>query len=284
MCGKTYFWSAEGQVLLVVGSFETKSQPARRWWCWIGSPMQGTRSRLQPVWGDSRFQFVEGDIADRTLVSELLQNSQPRAVVNFAAESHVDRSIEGPASFVQTNVVGTSVLLQACLDHWNQLEPATKRLFRFLQISTDEVFGSLGNEGQFTETSPYQPNSPYAASKAAADHLTRSFGHTFGLPVLVSHCTNNFGPYQFPEKLIPRMILNALNGETLPVYGAGENVRDWIFVGDHCEALKLILADGRPGEAYAIGANQECKNIDLVREIVDLLVQFSKDLPMHPVD
>src|SRR5690606_28976780 len=201
--------------------------------------------------------FVQGDIGDRTLVSQLLSKHQPDAIINFAAESHVDRSIDGPAAFIQTNVVGTLALLECARDYWRELPQDRKEAFRFLHVSTDEVYGSLGEEGLFTETTPYAPNSPDSASKAASDHLVRAFHHTYGLPVLTTNCSNNYGPYQFPEKLIPLVIAKAVAGEPLPVYGDGKNVRDWLSVGDRCAAFRTVLARGRAVETYNVGGNAE---------------------------
>ena len=215
--------------------------------------------------------FAEGDIGDRNLVSRLLAEHWPDAVVNFAAESHVDRSIDGPGAFIQTNVVGTLGLLEASRDYWKALDGERREHFRFLHVSTDEVYGSLGDTGKFTETTPYAPNSPYSASKAASDHLVRAFHHTYGLPVLTTNCSNNYGPYHFPEKLIPLVIARALAGEPLPVYGDGKNVRDWLFVGDHCSAIRTVLAKGRVGETYNVGGNAEKQNIEVVRTICALL-------------
>lgn len=215
--------------------------------------------------------FVHGDIGDRTLVERLLAAHRPDAVVNFAAESHVDRSIDGPAAFVQTNVVGTLALLEAVRDYWKALDGDAKDAFRFLHVSTDEVYGTLGDTGLFTETTPYAPNSPYSASKAASDHLVRAFHHTYGLPVVTTNCSNNYGPYHFPEKLIPLVIAKALAGEPLPIYGDGKQVRDWLFVTDHCEAIRTVLARGRVGETYNIGGNAEKQNIEVVRAICALL-------------
>ena len=217
--------------------------------------------------------FVHGDIGDRALVARLLAEHRPDAVVNFAAESHVDRSIDGPAAFVQTNVVGTLSLLEAVRDYWKALEGEARDAFRFLHVSTDEVYGTLGETGLFTETTPYAPNSPYSASKAASDHLVRAFHHTYGLPVLTTNCSNNYGPYHFPEKLIPLVIAKALAGEPLPVYGDGKQVRDWLFVTDHCEAIRTVLAKGRVGETYNVGGNAEKQNIEVVKTICALLDQ-----------
>ena len=227
----------------------------------------GNPETLASLRSDPNHRFVHGDIADGRLVEQLLTEHRPRAIINFAAESHVDRSIDGPAAFVQTNVVGTLVLLEAARDYWKSLPEGGRAEFRFLHVSTDEVYGSLDDDGYFTEISPYAPNSPYSASKAASDHLVRAFHRTYGLPVLTTHCSNNYGPYQFPDKLIPLMILKAMAGEPLPVYGDGGNVRDWLYVTDHCAALARVLASGRVGETYNIGGNAELRNLDVVREI-----------------
>jgi len=218
--------------------------------------------------------FVRGDIGDHQLVAALLRSHRPGAIVNFAAESHVDRSIDAPAEFVQTNVVGTLNLLECARDYWQSLEPRARDAFRFLHVSTDEVYGSLGAEGLFTETTPYAPNSPYSASKAASDHLVRAFHHTYGLPTLTTNCSNNYGPFQFPEKLIPLTIQKALAGEALPVYGDGRNIRDWLFVGDHCSAIQRVLEAGRVGETYNVGGNAEQENITVVKAICTLLDQY----------
>ncbi|GAB6195212.1 dTDP-glucose 4,6-dehydratase [Lysobacter xanthus] len=231
----------------------------------------GNRDTLASLDADPNHVFVQGDIGDAALVARLLAEHRPDAVVNFAAESHVDRSIDGPAAFVHTNVVGTLALLEAARDYWRSLEGAAGDAFRFLHVSTDEVYGSLGDTGKFAETTPYAPNSPYSASKAASDHLVRAFHHTYGLPVLTTNCSNNYGPYQFPEKLIPLIIARALKGEPLPVYGDGRNVRDWLFVGDHCTAIARVLEAGRVGETYNVGGNAERENIEVVRAICRLL-------------
>jgi dTDP-glucose 4,6-dehydratase len=256
----------------------------------------GSRASLRSLADDARHVFVHGDICDRALVRRLLERHRPRAIVHFAAESHVDRSIEGPAEFVQTNVTGTFCLLEEARPHWEKLPARERDGFRFLHVSTDEVYGSLGpDEPPFTEETPYAPNSPYAASKAAADHLVRAYHHTYGLPTLTTNCSNNYGPYQFPEKLIPLMIRNALAGEPLPVYGDGQNVRDWLYVLDHCDAVRLVLEKGRIGETYNIGGESERRNIDLVRTLCALLdeasprrtgchaelITFVKDRPGH---
>lgn len=217
------------------------------------------------------YVFVKGDIADREFVSSLLTKHEPAGVLHLAAESHVDRSIANAEDFIRTNVVGTYSMLEATRAYWNSLPAEQNSLFRFLHVSTDEVFGSLGEEGYFSEETPYAPNSPYAASKAASDHFVRAFRHTYGLPTVITNCSNNYGPYQFPEKMIPLMILNALSGRSLPVYGDGSNVRDWIHVEDHCRAVKLAFEKGKPGEVYAVGGGNERRNIDLVNQICTIL-------------
>ncbi|HZX80675.1 MAG TPA: dTDP-glucose 4,6-dehydratase [Lysobacter sp.] len=231
----------------------------------------GNLDTLAGLDGDAGHVFVQGDIGDAELVARLLAEHRPDAVINFAAESHVDRSIDGPAAFVQTNVVGTLSLLERTRDYWRSLEGPARDAFRFLHVSTDEVYGTLGETGKFTETTPYAPNSPYSASKAASDHLVRAFHHTYGLPVLTTNCSNNYGPYQFPEKLIPLIIARALAGEALPVYGDGRNVRDWLYVGDHCSAIARVLEAGRVGETYNVGGDAERENIEVVRVICRLL-------------
>jgi len=231
----------------------------------------GNPDTLASTRGKTDHVFVEGDIGDRALVARLLDEHRPFAIVNFAAESHVDRSIDGPADFVQTNVVGTLALLEASLAYWRASPLEQQDAFRFLQVSTDEVYGSLGPIGRFSEESPYQPNSPYSASKAASDHLVRAFHHTYGLPTLTTNCSNNYGPYQFPEKLIPLMIQKALAGEALPVYGDGRNVRDWLYVKDHCAAIRRVLEIGRVGEVYNVGGDAERENIHVVKTICALL-------------
>jgi dTDP-glucose 4,6-dehydratase len=242
----------------------------------------GNLDSLGPALNDPRHLFVQGDIGDRALVGKLLNEHQPRAIINLAAESHVDRSIESPATFVETNVDGTFQLLQAARAYWQQLDEPRRKTFRLLHVSTDEVYGSLGPQGHFTETSPYAPNSPYSASKAAADHFVRAFFHTYGLPVITTNCSNNYGPCQFPEKLIPLMILNALEGKPLPVYGDGQNVRDWLFVEDHCRALLAALERGTPGEVYNVGGNCEQTNLSLVEKLCDTVDQLRPDLPHGP--
>ena len=256
----------------------------------------GNLRNLEAVRGDARHVFVRGDIRDRALVRQLLSRHAPRAIVHFAAESHVDRSILGSAEFIEANIVGTWSLLEEARAYWESLAGDARAGFRFLHVSTDEVYGSLGpGDPAFRETTPYAPNSPYAASKAAADHLVRAYHHTYGLPTLTSNCSNNYGPFQFPEKLIPLVIRNALAGEELPVYGDGEQVRDWLFVLDHCDALRTILAAGRPGETYNVGGGSERRNIDVVRALCALLdearprrsgsyaeqIRFVKDRPGH---
>lgn len=232
----------------------------------------GNPNNLSAFDDDRRHVFVKGDIGSGNLVSKLLTDCQPQAVVNFAAETHVDRSIHGPAEFIQTNVVATLNLLQEVRSYYERLAPEHQKEFRFLHVSTDEVYGSLGpDERAFSESAQYAPNSPYAASKAASDHLMRAFHHTYGLPILTTNCSNNYGAYQFPEKLIPLVILNALKGKPLPVYGDGLNVRDWLYVDDHCEAIRVVLNRGRIGETYNVGGNSERTNIDVVRTICAIL-------------
>jgi len=231
----------------------------------------GNRDTLASLDGNANHVFVQGDIGDRELVSRLLAEHRPDAIVNFAAESHVDRSIDGPGAFVQTNIVGTFQLLEAARGWYAELDEAARGRFRFLHVSTDEVYGSLGETGKFTETTPYQPNSPYSASKAASDHLVRAYHHTYGLPVLTTNCSNNYGPFQFPEKLIPLIIQRAVAGEPLPVYGDGRNVRDWLYVGDHCRAIARVLEAGRVGEVYNVGGDAERQNIEVVHTICRLL-------------
>ena len=254
----------------------------------------GNLRSLASLAADARHVFVRGDIGDADRVRTLLEQHRPRAIVHFAAETHVDRSIDGPAAFVQTNVVGTFALLDCVRAWWGELAPGTRDAFRFLHVSTDEVYGSLGpDDPPFSETTAFAPNSPYAASKASSDHLVRAYHHTYGLPTLTTNCSNNYGPRQFPEKLIPLMIVNALAGAPLPVYGDGGNVRDWLYVGDHVSAIRTVLAKGRPGETYNVGGNAEMANIDVVRTICRLvharrreidcerLVTFVKDRPGH---
>ena len=232
----------------------------------------GNLANLAPLQGDARHTFVKGDIGDRTLVDSLLAAHQPRAVLHFAAESHVDRSIHGPGEFMRTNVQGTFTLLEAVRAYWSGLDADTKTGFRFHHVSTDEVYGSLQpGAPAFTETHPYEPNSPYSASKAASDHLVRAWHHTYGLPVLTTNCSNNYGPLHFPEKLIPLLIVNALAGKPLPVYGDGQQIRDWLYVGDHCSGIRAVLAAGRVGETYNIGGWNEQANLDIVHTVCALL-------------
>ncbi len=245
----------------------------------------GNLENLASLQGDARHIFVAGDIGDRALVAKLLAEHRPRALINFAAESHVDRSIHGPEDFIQTNIVGTFHLLEEVRAHWNALAEGEKAAFRFLHVSTDEVYGSLGREdAPFTEETPFAPNSPYSASKASSDHLVRAYHHTYGLPVLTTNCSNNYGPYQFPEKLIPLMILNATRGKPLPIYGDGMNVRDWLYVGDHCAAIRAVLAGGRVGETYNIGGWNEMPNLDIVHTVCGLLDEFLADAGQPSAD
>jgi dTDP-glucose 4,6-dehydratase len=238
----------------------------------------GNLANLAPVAEDPRHAFVKGDICDAELVERVLAEHHPRAIVHFAAESHVDRSIHGPAEFVRTNVTGTFTLLQSALAHWRALEGTEREAFRFLHVSTDEVYGSLGpKDPPFHETRAYEPNSPYSASKAASDHLVRAWHHTYGLPVLTTNCSNNYGPYQFPEKLIPLVIHNALAGRPLPIYGDGSNVRDWLYVGDHCSAIRAVLAGGEPGRVYNVGGWNEKTNLEVVDTICALLDEMRPD-------
>jgi dTDP-glucose 4,6-dehydratase len=256
----------------------------------------GNLHNLDSIALDRRYEFIHGDIGDRELVRRLLEKRKPSAIVHFAAESHVDRSIRGPEDFIRTNVDGTFALLEETRAYWSALAEEERNRFRFLHVSTDEVYGSLGpKDPPFCETTPYAPNSPYAASKAASDHLVRAYHHTYGLPTLTTNCSNNYGPFQFPEKLIPLMILNARDGKPLPVYGDGKNVRDWLFVEDHCAAIATVLRSGRAGEAYNIGGWNEKPNIEIVETICDLLdemaprlresrrslITFVKDRPGH---
>ena len=232
----------------------------------------GNLENLASLKGDARHIFVQGDICDRELIDRLLAQHQPRAIVHFAAESHVDRSIHGPGDFIRTNVNGTFTLLEAARGYWLGLDAAARAAFRFHHVSTDEVYGSLGpNDPAFTETKTYEPNSPYSASKAASDHLVRAWHHTYGLPVTTSNCSNNYGPYHFPEKLIPLMIANALAGKPLPVYGDGQQIRDWLYVTDHCSAIRAILETGKPGEVYNVGGWNEKPNIEIVKTVCALL-------------
>jgi dTDP-glucose 4,6-dehydratase len=257
----------------------------------------GNQENLASLDGDARHLFIRGDIGDRALTDALLAQHKPRAVLHFAAESHVDRSISGPAAFIETNVVGTFNLLESVRAYWDALPQQEKAAFRFLHVSTDEVYGSLrADEPAFRETNPYQPNSPYSASKAASDHLVRAYHHTYGLPVLTTNCSNNYGPYHFPEKLIPLTIHNALAGKPLPIYGDGQQVRDWLYVADHCSAIRRVLEAGRPGETYNIGGWNEKANLDVVNTLCAILdelrprgdggsyaaqIAFVKDRPGH---
>jgi dTDP-glucose 4,6-dehydratase len=243
----------------------------------------GNPLNLASLAQDPGYLLIHGDIRDQALVSRLLAAHEVQAVVHFAAETHVDRSIHGPQAFLETNVLGTFQLLEACRRYWEGLEGAGREHFRFLHISTDEVYGSLGPEDPpFCETTPYAPNSPYAASKAASDHLVRAYHHTYGLPTLITNCSNNYGPHQFPEKLIPLMILNASRGKPLPIYGDGLNVRDWLYVEDHCRALLTVLGRGRPGESYNIGGNCEKTNLEVVRTLCRLLDELRPQSPHKP--
>ncbi|MGC1372784.1 MAG: dTDP-glucose 4,6-dehydratase [Candidatus Sulfotelmatobacter sp.] len=256
----------------------------------------GNLRNLEAVANDQRYEFVHGDIGDRALVRQLLQRHSPRSIVHFAAESHVDRSIRGPEDFIHTNIEGTFALLEEVRSYFDGLNEKDRGNFRFVHVSTDEVYGSLeATDAPFSESTPYAPNSPYAASKAASDHLVRAYHHTYGLPTLTTNCSNNYGPFQFPEKLIPLMILNARNGKSLPVYGDGKNVRDWLYVEDHCTAIARVLAGGRVGQTYNIGGWNEKRNLDIVHLICDLvdeiegrsgaprrnLITFVKDRPGH---
>lgn len=256
----------------------------------------GNLDSLCDVENDHRYTFIHGDICDQLLVEKVFAEYKPDAIVHFAAESHVDRSIDDPASFIQTNINGTFVLLEGARKYWNELEEEAKNRFRFLHVSTDEVYGSLGETGYFTEETTYAPNSPYSASKASADHLVRAYYHTYGLPTLMTNCSNNYGPYHFPEKLIPLMILNALEGKLLPVYGTGQNIRDWLYVEDHCQAILKVLKEGVTGEKYNIGGHNEKTNMSIVYTLCDVLddkspradgvsyreqITFVKDRPGH---
>ena len=257
----------------------------------------GNLATLDSLKADPRHIFIHGDIGDKSLLAKLLDQYQPRAIVNFAAESHVDRSIHGPAEFIQTNILGSFNLLECAREYWNKLEKQAQEQFRFHHVSTDEVYGSLSlTDPAFTETNPYEPNSPYSASKAASDHLVRAWFHTYGFPVVTTNCSNNYGPYHFPEKLIPLVILNALAGKPLPIYGDGQQIRDWLYVGDHCSAIREVLAKGKLGETYNIGGWNEKPNIEVVKTICQILdelkpradgksyaeqITFVKDRPGH---
>ena len=234
----------------------------------------GNLASLAPVSSSDRFSFIKADICDRVSVGHALSDFEPDVVMHLAAESHVDRSIDGPAAFVETNLVGTFTMLDCALNYWCQQPPQKARDFRFIHISTDEVFGSLGARGLFREDTAYAPNSPYSASKAGSDHLARAWLHTYGLPTIITNCSNNYGPYHFPEKLIPLMIINAIEGKPLPVYGKGENIRDWLYVEDHAQALALVAREGVVGQSYNVGGNNERRNIDVVHAICDLLAEL----------
>jgi dTDP-glucose 4,6-dehydratase len=254
-----------------------------------------SETSLADIQGNNAYSFVKGDVADAGAVAKAIADFRPTHIMHLAAESHVDRSITGPGAFIQTNVIGTYVMLQAALEYWRTLDSAAAEAFRFHHISTDEVFGSLGAEGLFSETTPYDPRSPYSASKASSDHMVRAWHHTYGLPVVVSNCSNNYGPYHFPEKLIPLVTLNALEGKPLPVYGKGDNIRDWLYVDDHAKALVLIATKGVVGESYNVGGRNERTNLEVVEAICDLLdelrpraglkrrdlIQFVHDRPGH---
>jgi dTDP-glucose 4,6-dehydratase len=291
------------RVLVTGGAGFIGSNFVLEWITDIGSPIinldkltyAGNRNNLAGIEQEHRHTFIQGDICDAELVKSLLAEHRPKAIVHFAAESHVDRSIRTPEDFIRTNVHGTFTLLHAAREYWESLQPDEKSRFRFLHVSTDEVYGSLSpSQPAFTESTPYAPNSPYAASKAASDHLVRSYHHTYGLPTLTTNCSNNYGPFQFPEKLIPLMIHNALQGKPLPVYGDGKNVRDWLYVSDHCHAIRTVLERGRPGQTYNIGGANELTNIEVVKTICSVLdelrpaqerrehlVTFVKDRPGH---
>ena len=256
----------------------------------------GNNDNLINIQQNIRYKFIKGDICDRQCIKKIFQDYSPNKIVHFAAESHVDRSIDGPKDFINTNIVGTSILLEESLSYYNKLKKLSKSSFKFHHISTDEVFGSLGEKGSFVEDSPYDPSSPYSASKASSDHLVRAWHRTFGLPVTISNCSNNYGPYQFPEKLIPLMIINCLSNKSLPVYGKGENIRDWLYVEDHCKAINLILQEGAIGDTYNIGGNNEISNLNIVESICTILdklkpsnsgksynqmISFVKDRPGH---
>ena len=241
----------------------------------------GNQESLLEVANNPRYSFCQVDICDRQTVSKSFTDFQPDAIMHLAAESHVDRSIDGPAEFIETNIVGTANLLEIAREYWSKLSSDRKRSFRFQHISTDEVYGSLGTEGLFEESTPYDPRSPYSASKAASDHLVMAWYHTYNLPVLMTNCSNNYGPYHFPEKLIPLVILNALHGQQLPVYGKGDNIRDWLYVEDHARALTLVLEKGQPGETYNVGGNNERTNLEVVETICDILDELAPSSRAH---
>jgi len=281
----------EKTILVTGGSGFIGSNFILQWMQQEGTPVvnfdkltyAGNPRNLLQVSSDSRYSFTQGDVCDRELLRKLFELHQPRAVVHFAAESHVDRSIHGPDDFVRTNVFGTFCLLEEARSYCEALREQERNSFRFLHVSTDEVYGSLGpNDPPFCETTPYSPNSPYSASKAGSDHLVRAYHHTYGLPSLTTNCSNNYGPYQFPEKLIPLVLLNARAGKPLPVYGDGQNVRDWVFVADHCEAVRTVLAKGRVGETYNIGGRSEKRNIEVVETICAILDQSCPGDPTVP--
>jgi dTDP-glucose 4,6-dehydratase len=281
----------EKTILVTGGSGFIGSNFILQWMQQEGTPVvnfdkltyAGNPRNLLQVSSDSRYSFTQGDVCDRELLRKLFELHQPRAVVHFAAESHVDRSIHGPDDFVRTNVFGTFCLLEEARSYCEALREQERNSFRFLHVSTDEVYGSLGpNDPPFCETTPYSPNSPYSASKAGSDHLVRAYHHTYGLPTLTTNCSNNYGPYQFPEKLIPLVLLNARAGKPLPVYGDGQNVRDWVFVADHCEAVRTVLAKGRVGETYNIGGRSEKRNIEVVETICAILDQSCPGDPTVP--
>jgi dTDP-glucose 4,6-dehydratase len=276
--------TAHESILVTGGAGFIGSNFVLNWIKSVGAPVvnldlltyAGNPANLETLESDPRYVFEHGDLCDPHFVRKVLQTHRPRAIVHFAAETHVDRSIVSPEAFIRTNVQGSFCLLEETRKYWSDLEESARSTFRFLHVSTDEVYGSLGSDDPpFSETTPYAPNSPYAASKAASDHLVRSYHHTFGLPVLTTNCSNNYGPFQFPEKLIPLTILNALDGKPLPVYGDGKNVRDWLFVEDHCSAIRTVLESGRIGETYNVGGNSEWKNIDVVNAICDLVDEMS---------
>jgi dTDP-glucose 4,6-dehydratase len=278
-------------ILVTGGAGFIGSNFVLQWLAAEGSPVvnldnltyAGNIGNLKTILADRRHRFVHGDITDRKLVRDLLRDYQPRAIVHFAAESHVDRSIHGPEEFVRTNVNGTFSLLEETRDYWTDLKSDGKVALRFLQVSTDEVYGSLGpDDPPFSEYTPYAPNSPYSASKAASDHLVRAYHHTYGLPTLTTNCSNNYGPYQFPEKLIPLVLLNATSGKQIPVYGDGQNVRDWLFVTDHCAAIRSVLSGGRVGETYNIGGASEKTNLEIIRTICSILDELRPDDPVVP--